>query len=204
MTPAVDQFNLGEPSDELVKVIVHATTENAKDLNDLTKKRVQDLHGNPAIKWDVGNNPNRSRMLMFDNHGRCFDRIGTRAEQTTNFRNSVRFYQKFGGQTPELFRLLSSPPQREFGFAFFIYSILESCLANVAVVDERLAASLLFANGTNDPNTGGFIKGLSEHQKAGIFPVFTFKQDLSRCTGVPATNDGGTVDQCHLTSAVTC
>ncbi|MCC7336416.1 MAG: hypothetical protein IT422_15105 [Pirellulaceae bacterium] len=175
---SVDRFNDSKLSGDLVNTIIFATSADGR-------QQGQCVHKSPverSIKWKYGTDQDRSRMLMFDNHGKCFGDIGEKSEKATNFRDSVRFYQQFGGQTPELFRLLSSPPQSEFGFAFFIYSILESCLANVAVVDERLAASLLFSKDEGGDTNTEFAKDLAAHQKAGIFPVFTFKQNDSHCT----------------------
>nr|VFK43673.1 MAG: hypothetical protein BECKSD772E_GA0070983_10283 [Candidatus Kentron sp. SD]VFK44716.1 MAG: hypothetical protein BECKSD772F_GA0070984_11932 [Candidatus Kentron sp. SD]VFK79251.1 MAG: hypothetical protein BECKSD772D_GA0070982_10423 [Candidatus Kentron sp. SD] len=35
-----------------------------------------------------------------------------------------------------LFQSLKSPPQEPFSFAWFVYSLLESALLNVAIVDQ--------------------------------------------------------------------
>lgn len=118
----------------------------------------------------------RKRALVFDNHGVCFPEV-LDAEKTTNPRESTRFYQKFGGETPDLYRLVANPPATSFGFAYFMYSLVESCLTNIAVLDERIAGDLLFAQGRADvvANRGEFDRQLSSHQKAGIYPLFTFK-----------------------------
>jgi hypothetical protein len=74
-----------------------------------------------------------------------------------------------------MFRMLSRPPQDRFSFLFFIYSLVEACLTNVVVVDERLAWSLVEGYGINEPNHN-FAQDLLEHQKAGVFPLFRFRQ----------------------------
>jgi hypothetical protein len=113
--------------------------------------------------------------LVFDNHGNCFPEA-YRLQKATSLQKSTRFYQKLSGSvSPDLFRMLSRPPQDKFSFRFFIYSLVESCLTNVVVVDERLAWSLVEGYGIDEPNCN-FAQDLLEHQKAGIFPVFRFRQ----------------------------
>lgn len=116
------------------------------------------------------------QALLFDNHGNCFpEAYGV--EKETSLEHSTRFYQKLSGTvSPDLFRMLSRPPKDEFGFCFFIYSLVEACLANVVVVDERLAWSLVEGSGNAQANDR-FAEDLLEHQKAGVFPVFRFRQE---------------------------
>lgn len=116
------------------------------------------------------------RALVFDNHGNCFPGA-YEAEKVTNLENGTRFYQKLSGTvSPDLFRTLSRPPADEFGFAFFIYSLVESCLTNIAVVDERVAWNLI-EGGSGGQKNDHFAEHLAEHQKAGVFPVFRFRQE---------------------------
>ncbi|MDR3089816.1 MAG: hypothetical protein LBU39_08370 [Desulfobulbaceae bacterium] len=106
------------------------------------------------------------QALVFDNHGKCFPELLVENEQ--DFTKSIRFYQKLtGSESADLFRLLSHPPSNEFGFAFFALSLAEACLANIAVVDERIANALLDA-------ANGFADCQAGHQKAGVFPVVAF------------------------------
>jgi len=113
--------------------------------------------------------------LVFDNHGQCFRDVW-KATQLGDYEKSTRFYQKLsGGESPDLFRFLSHPPSAQFAFAFFIYGLVEACLANVAIVDERLAANLLFPSGSPAAVNDRFREHLGEHQKAGVFPVFCLK-----------------------------
>lgn len=116
------------------------------------------------------------KALLFDNHGNCFpEAYGV--EKEASLENSTRFYQKLSGTvSPDLFRMLSRPPKDKFGFCFFIYSLVEACLANVVVVDERMAWSLVEGRGGDRANDR-FAEDLLEHQKAGIFPVFRFRQE---------------------------
>lgn len=113
--------------------------------------------------------------LVFDNHGNCF-KEAYKSEKSNSLQSSSRFYQKLSGSvSPDLFRMLSRPPQDKFSFCFFIYSLVEACLTNVVVIDERLAWSLVEGYGVNESNTN-FAQDLLEHQKAGIYPVFRFRR----------------------------
>jgi len=130
-----------------------------------------------APRFEVDGQP-RKKCLVFDNHGECFPSLAS-AERAKDFRESPRFYQTLtGSRTPDLFRLLSHPPSSPFASVFFIYSLVESCLANVAVVDERLAADLLLARGSDSRLNPQFPVELGEHHKAGVFPVFGMRQAL--------------------------
>jgi hypothetical protein len=116
----------------------------------------------------------KKKSLLFDNHGNCFQTA--EVEKTMSLKDSTRFYQKLSGSvSPDLFRMLSRPPKDPFGFRFFVYSLAEACLTNVVVVDERLAWSLVEGGSGNQSNKN-FAHDLLEHQKAGIFPVFRFRQ----------------------------
>lgn len=124
---------------------------------------------------ELKNDISRKRALVFDNHGSCFGGA-LPAEQTTDFSKGTRFYQKLTGSgTPDLFRTLSHPPANPFAFAFYMHGLVEACLANVMILDERLASSLLFeSDGIGNVNPY-FETHLAEHQKAGVFPMFTFR-----------------------------
>lgn len=128
--------------------------------------------------WEEESNErqlSKKKVLLFDNHGNCFLEA-YRLQKATSLQESTRFYQKLSGSvSPDLFRMLSRPPQDKFSFRFFIYSLVEACLTNVVVVDERLAWSLVEGYGIDESNPN-FAQDLLEHQKAGIFPVFRFRQ----------------------------
>jgi hypothetical protein len=135
--------------------------------------------------------------LVFDNHGNCF-RQAYQSEKATSHYASTRFYQKLSGSvSPDLFRMLSRPPQDEFSFRFFIYSLVEACLTNVVVVDERLAWSLVEGYGINESNHN-FAEDLVEHQKAGIYPIFRFRQH-NQCS-----DRTGFYNEKHLYSLQNC
>jgi hypothetical protein len=115
----------------------------------------------------------QKQALVFDNHGKCFPyEIG----EITGLESGPRFYQKLTGTlTPQLFRLLTHPPTSSFAFSFFILGLVEACLSQVMMVDERVAADLLFSGGQGDRlDPDEFKRTLCEHQKAGVFPVFKF------------------------------
>ena len=115
------------------------------------------------------------RALLFDNHGNCFpEAYGV--EKVRYLKGATRFYQKLSGSvSPDLFQMLSLPPKDSFSFRFFLYSLVEACLTNVVVVDERLAWSLVDGDGVGNANPN-FAQDLMDHQKAGIFPIFRFRQ----------------------------
>lgn len=119
--------------------------------------------------------PKNKRALVFDNHGNCFPGAYD-VEKETDLRRSTRFYQKLSGTvSPDLFRTLNRPPTDTFGFHFFIYSLVEACLTNIVVVDERLAWNLVEGGNGGEKNKD-FAQNLADHQKAGTFPVFRFRQ----------------------------
>ncbi len=159
-TDSIEQVYTPDPSDE-------------KNLSQSTMTREEKY-------WENERNPgNAKKALLFDNHGNCFPEA-YRVEKETSLENSTRFYQKLSGSmSPDLFRILSRPPKDEFGFCFFILSLVESCLANVVVVDERMAWSLVECRGGGLANDR-FAEDLLEHQKAGVFPVFRFRQEGAR------------------------
>lgn len=118
--------------------------------------------------------------LVFDNHGNMFADI--KAEQ-------VRFYHKFSGGELSLFQMLESPPSEPFGFAFFMLSLLESCLTNVVTLDERVADATITEGTFTDivakkevqvlVNTLDFGDKsiLTCMRMAGIHPLYSFAKD---------------------------
>lgn len=131
-----------------------------------------------SLYWDVERSarPTQKSALVFDNHGNCFP-DAKKVEDEKDFRRATRFYQKLTGSlTPDLFRMLSRPPRDEFTFSFFIHSLVEACLTNVMVVDERVAWNLI-EGGEGGLNASlRFPEDLAAHQKAGVFPIFRFRQ----------------------------
>jgi hypothetical protein len=172
----VDKFN---KYSDLIKLIVRSKS------GDSDAEPVSGSFSEPNLNFDQSSGITaalRSRMLVFDNHGRCFGETSRSAGgEEYDYRNSLRYFQQFGGKTPDLYRILSRPPRNLFGFAFFIHSLVESCLTNVVIVDERFAGDLLFesGNGTNE----SFNTRLSALQKSGLFPVFTMKPNSEEKRG---------------------
>jgi len=147
-----------------------------------------------APRYEAGGTKPK-KCLVFDNHGQCFPRLH-RVEKEDDLRAGTRFYQTVtGSQTPDLFRLLSRPPSSPFAFVFFIYSLVESCLADVALVDERLAADLLFASNSTAGVNPRFRQDLGEHQKAGVFPVFGVRHATSQPMRYSSRHDAAFTDQ---------
>jgi hypothetical protein len=84
----------------------------------------------------------RKRLIVFDNHGRCFGKKWSHeAEKACDYQDSVRYFQTFSGSTPDLYRILSRPPKSIFGFSFLIHSLVESVtlktgqLAMISTID---------------------------------------------------------------------
>ena len=139
--------------------------------------------GNDRAYWesDVREAHCNKRILVFDNHGKCFPE-SSRVTDTKNGgfadpRGWCRFYQSFSSDNIDLYRQLEHPPSSNFGFAWFIHSLVESCLTEVAVVDERLVSAIVTgASSGSAASPDVFGHRLREHQRAGIWPVFTVKQ----------------------------
>jgi hypothetical protein len=181
----VDEFF--SKDDPLVRVMVKSysrgevgyTTKSVDDVYKASDQQADNKDDKQLEEgyWqaELGSKFDDKKALLFDNHGNCFPEA-YRVEKATSLEDSTRFYQKLSGSiSPDLFRLLSQPPKNRFNFCFFIYSLLEACLANVVVVDERLAWSLV--EGGEDRPAYRFAEDLLEHQKAGVFPIFRFRHD---------------------------
>ncbi|MDD5266660.1 MAG: hypothetical protein PHO08_05975 [Methylococcales bacterium] len=107
-------------------------------------------------------------FLLFDNHGEALSFKG----DACGYAKGVRFYQKIGlkdGLT--LFQSLESPPNSAFGFALFVYSLVEGALTRIAILDERVAQS------TTDNKDHLFGVEQHRYQIAEIYPLFTFRRE---------------------------
>ena len=116
----------------------------------------------------------QKRALVFDNHGECFENAKALWGGTNN-KKWCRFYQEHGAANHDLFQTLFSPPSSPFGFAFFILNLVEACLTEVAVIDERLVSDLIFEKRSTAPNPS-FSQDLQTHQRAAVWPVFTLRR----------------------------
>lgn len=120
-----------------------------------------------ALEAEIENNLEDKSFLLFDNHGDALDFKRT----TKPFDKGTRFYQKIGlkdGLT--LFQSLESPPDSAFGFALFVYSLVEGALTRVAILDERVARATLSKDGQL------FRDELHLYQIADLFPLFNFRR----------------------------
>jgi hypothetical protein len=154
-----------------------ASNKRGNDINPSVDSGATAQNDSSTAYWDneMNNDISLKSALVFDNHGNCFEEAH-KFEKSNSLQSSSRFYQKLSGSvSPDLFRMLSRPPQDKFSFCFFIYSLVEACLTNVVVIDERLAWSLVEGYGVNESNAN-FAQDLLEHQKAGIYPVFRFRR----------------------------
>ena len=108
--------------------------------------------------------PKRQGYVVFDNHGQAVSGLKKRA-----IHFGVRCIHEFSGKgNLSLFQSLESPPQEPFSFAWFLYSLLESALIDVAIIDERVAGA---AAGP------GILRALN---RAGIFPAFNLRDNGNR------------------------
>jgi SAM-dependent methyltransferase len=101
-----------------------------------------------------------SNLLIFDNHGKAI----TMAKKVT-LDCGVRMVHEFSGtKSISLFQSLETPPREPFAFAWLIYSLVESSLLTVGVIDERVSGAAAASDAT-----------LREFTRAGIFPVFSLR-----------------------------
>jgi hypothetical protein len=170
-------------TDSIHKTYESAATNKCNDTKSEISEPAMQTPKDPIKDYwqaELAQDISHKNTLVFDNHGNCFPEA-YRFEKAGSLEKSTRFYQKLSGSvSPDLFRMLSRPPQDKFSFRFFIYSLVEACLTNVVVVDERLAWSLVEGYGINESNHN-FAQDLLEHQKAGIYPIFRFRQH-SQCS----------------------
>jgi SAM-dependent methyltransferase len=170
-------------TDSIYKTYESAATNKCNDTKSEISEHAMQTPKDPIKDYwqaELDQDISHKNTLVFDNHGNCFPEA-YRFEKAGSLKKSTRFYQKLSGSvSPDLFRMLSCPPQDKFSFRFFIYSLVEACLTNVVVVDERLAWSLVEGYGINESNHN-FAQDLLEHQKAGIYPIFRFRQH-SQCS----------------------
>nr|VFJ43696.1 MAG: hypothetical protein BECKDK2373B_GA0170837_100627 [Candidatus Kentron sp. DK] len=118
----------------------------------------------PIDRQFEGYFPKRQGYVVFDNHGQAVSGLKKRA-----IHFGVRCIHEFSGkENLSLFQSLESPPQEPFSFAWFLYSLLESALLDVAIIDERVAGA---AAGP------GILRALN---RAGIFPVFNLRDNGNR------------------------
>ena len=103
----------------------------------------------------------RQAYVVFDNHGKAISGL---TGQALDY--GVRCIHEFSGsENVSLFQALESPPKEPFSFAWFIYSLLESTLLTVAIIDERVAGAALVPD------------MLRELTRARTFPAFSLRPD---------------------------
>lgn len=105
----------------------------------------------------------KDELLIYDNHGKIFNTFSKKFLPETSI-----FYQEHGANSLNLYQSLESPPENSFGFGFFIYSLAEAALTRIAILDERVAQSTIDGNALLNA-------GERKLQKAGIFPLFSYK-----------------------------
>lgn len=115
---------------------------------------------------------NKNSLIVYDNHGKVFggyqgsDDAGLAITEPNDLYSSPACYHRFSGSGQiDLFQSLETPPTDPFGFAFFIFSLLEASLLNVVVVDERVGEAMV--------EVSDLFGDKHRHlQLARIFPLF--------------------------------
>ncbi|MEM9488625.1 MAG: hypothetical protein AAGC55_05745, partial [Myxococcota bacterium] len=72
--------------------------------------------------------------LVFANHGLGLSGLGYDFK-----RSRLRFYHEIGARQLKLFHTIESPPPAGISFSLLAYGLVESALARVVIIDERLA-----------------------------------------------------------------
>ena len=116
------------------------------------------------------NSSNAGTYIVFDNHQKAFQPP-----------IPPHFYAEIGSVANiELYQTLETPPPEGLSFNWFICSLIESSLLNIAVFDERLANSLI--TGSN------YIKKIRNkrlHNKQRIFPLFSLHKQNHESILIP-------------------
>lgn len=154
---------------DLITIIVRTNDENKQRTwtseSDESYKKIfepEEKYWSTELSQAIEN----KKALVFDNHANCFEVLD--AEKNPDLLKGTRYYQQTGGQSSfALFQRLNTPPKDLFGFNFFILGLVESCLSNIAIIDERIASKALELDAPNK-----FTQSLSTFHKIGIYPLF--------------------------------
>lgn len=116
--------------------------------------------------------PLRHAILALDNHGNVFPGL-----EATPPLQSIAAYHTFSGtEQAALFQMLDSPPTEEFPRAMFIYSVVESLLTRIVVVDERVAKATVET--VEDKPRICRIK-TRQLQLARVYPVYSVQTEVA-------------------------
>lgn len=96
----------------------------------------------------------KSTQIVYDNHHVVFE---------ADYKADVAFSQEIGSSNIELYQQLETPPTDPFGFAMFVYGVIEASLTKVAVLDERLSEAIVDCG---NPIGGVMLKS------ARVYPLF--------------------------------
>ncbi|MDP1590269.1 MAG: hypothetical protein Q8M07_21120, partial [Prosthecobacter sp.] len=116
-----------------------------------------------------------NQALVLDNHGIGFPLLKRLEESTPEAgvdhvpicRPAV-YHQFSGSGQAALFQLLANPPKENIARALLLFSIAESLLMNVMVIDERVAESLLLGDSSGKLNWK--VRAAALHATR-IFPI---------------------------------
>lgn len=106
-----------------------------------------------------------NEYILYDNHGRALPVTDQNLEDAS-------FYAKIGSsENIQLYQILENPPPAGFGFKWFILSIIESSLLDLAIFDERLASNIFQDN----ENINNFINATKPYRWQNISPLLYIK-----------------------------
>ena len=123
-----------------------------------------DSQSRPALEESINN----EAVVAYDNHGRTLTLTGNLSAA------KCASYHEFGlNKGLALYQSLSSPPQSRFGVGYFVYSLVESALTRVFVLDERFAGAMAMEGETNilDEPIHSVVKSCRMN------PVFAIRKD---------------------------
>ncbi len=106
-------------------------------------------------------------VVAYDNHGKTLTLVGMSKAKCAS-------YHEFGlNKGLTLYQSLSSPPQSRFGVGYFVYSLVESALTRVFVLDERFAGAMAMEDEANilDEPIHSVVKSCRMN------PVFAIRKD---------------------------
>lgn len=153
-----------------------------------TNPVVQD-QAQPGLHPDVLQKPThfdiRHAILALDNHGKVFSGL---AEEPPS--RSIAAYHDFsGGEQVALFQMLDSPPAEEFSRALLIYTVVESLLTRVVIVDERVAEATVEGNKVGKQRVcGGKTSRLQATRIYPIYSIQTEAEDTKASTSYPLSD----------------
>jgi len=120
------------------------------------------------------------RFIVFDNHRNGLESLSTPEYSPISIKGDLACYHEVSHtHALRLHQSLESPPQNSFGVAYFVLGLLESALADILIVDERLAEAC-FKKSSDDADGLAVDSFLYERlRNAGIHAVYSFHTNIA-------------------------